>query len=260
MARKLSKSPHVPRTSAEGETILIYAPTGMGKTTLLCQFVDSVKNGLLIRHTRDSKGADYHKTIQEPVSSWEDFAEVVKALEAEGGRELVAVDGLHLLFEDCVQAVAESMYPGNPDQAFEGKWGNVWNKIRLEFIPWIEKLRACSKTLVISCRARWDTLALKREITKFFPDIPPSTWKYLVDKIGILGFMYRAISEGAKAGTETEPLRNAVKPMGERVLYIHPTEFYDAKCSCPGMPDVIELGDADSMLKNFRAAFKKGGK
>jgi len=143
---QLSKSKHLLSESRW----IIYGERKIGKTTLISQFEKTI-------FLMTEPGAEWLEVYQVPITSWTDALGYLKQLEKKNPYKTVCVDTGDFLYDLCWKHTCVKCAVSHPG---EGEWGEVWSKIKTEYMNFITRLMRLHCGVIITSHA------MMKEVTR----------------------------------------------------------------------------------------------
>lgn len=221
-ALPVSKTP--PKQKLEEQTILLYGPPKIGKSTLASQFDNPI-------FLATEAGLNALEVYQAPVPNWDDFLGYCKEI-AVGKHEFktVVVDTVDMLFKACSEYVRKK---NNIQHESDLDWGKGWQLVKDEFSRALVKLSLLPYGLVMISHA--DMIEIKtrtakiskavptlqksaREIVLGMSDIILYAESIVTDKDGEVRILRTKPSENWEAGDRTGRLASTL-PLNFKAFY-----------------------------------------
>jgi GTPase SAR1 family protein len=235
MALPQTKTP--PKKKMEEQTILLYGPPKIGKSSLASQF----DNPLFLA---TEAGLNSLEVFQIPIPTWDEFLTACKDI-AGGKHEFktIVIDTVDNLFKACAEFVRKK---NNIQHESDLEWGKGWQLVKDEFSRALTKLSLLPYGLVMISHS--DTIEIKTrtaKITKQVPTLNKSAREIVLGMSDIILYAESTVTE---------------KDGEVRIIRTKPSENYEAGDRTGRLPAVLPLD-----FKAFYNAFygienKKGDK
>lgn len=232
MALPDKKTP--PRQAMEDFTVLIYGPSGIGKTTWCSEAEDAL-------FLATEPGLNALHAYQVPITTWEEFATAAADLaKGEHRFKTVILDTADNAYKMCAEYICHKHGVAHQSDL---EYGKGWALVNNEFQRILIKLGSLPYGLFLvshSVEKEIDTRTGKRVHTR--PTLPDKMREILLGMVDVIVFCdFEAPEEGEK-GDEAY----------RRVMRTKPSAFYEAKDRTGKLPETLPLDFAA-----FKAAFEK---
>lgn len=162
--------------------IMIHAEKKIGKTSITSMIPD-------VLFLMTQPGAKSFRVHQRFVKTWEEFKAYVILLEkdtkGENRFKRVALDHIDGVYEACKKFVCAQEGWDHPDDG--GGYGKGWGKVNDEFEPWMGRLLACGKGVILLTHSKIKDVKTRtgREYTKIMTTLSGGAWTILEQNIDI---------------------------------------------------------------------------
>lgn len=208
----------------ERAKILIYGEPGHGKTTLATSMVDET---LLLA---TDPGYEHLSVFAQPIGTWDDFREAVRALKKADDRfPVVAVDVVEALYRMCQDETMKAMGRTHPSDRED--FGQGWQAVNTAFQSGIATLCSLDRGVVFVSHQREDTIEDFVPYTRVGPDLGAKARTWLT---GFVDYVLQVSVEVDEQG-ERHHIINAGAAK-ERTIKARVADHPDAVA----LPDVIE--------------------
>lgn len=208
-----------------GQSILIYGPHGVGKTTFANELTDST----LFLATEEGQG--FIECYHEGCHSWKKYLAILEALK-EGQADqykAFAVDTVDALYMLCAQYIGQKH---GFDHASDEDWGKGYQLIREEFDRGLNQLLALGKGVVLISHSQDREVKTRvLTITKTMPTMPGSARRVILPLVSVIIYAGFKWVKDEKTGEKIE----------KRVAIMKPSENLEAKDRTGRLPEVMPL-------------------
>lgn len=217
-----------------GQSILLYGPPGVGKTTFANELTDST----LFIATEEGQG--FIECYHESCPTWKKYIDIIGALKDGQAKKYkaFAVDTADQLYEHCMEYVGKKHgfdYPAEDD------FGKEWKLVRKEFQRGLNELLTIGRgSILISHSQDREVTTRSSKITKTMPTLPGSARKVILPLVSVIiyaGFKWVKGEDGEK--------------VEKRMAIMKPSENLEAKDRTGRMPDVMPFR-ASKFIKAYR--------
>lgn len=222
-----------PVTELDKQTILLYAPPKLGKTT----FASRAPNAIFFEC---EPGLNHLEVFKVPTYKWEDFLEACK-LVAKGDHQFktIVIDTVDNAFKMCSEFVCAKH---NIDYEGDLGHGKGWALVKNEWHRVLTRLASLPYGLILISHAQDKTIETRTgEFTKTQPSLPDRARNVVLGLVDIILY------------GEATPKKDAAGNVTiERVLRTKPHPTYEAGDRTGRLPDVLPL-DYDAFVKAFNS-------
>lgn len=218
-----------------GQSILIYGPQGVGKTTFANELTDST----LFIATEEGQG--FIECFHESCGTWKKYMNILDAL-ADGQADrykAFAVDTVDALYMHCSQYVGKKH---GFDHASDEDWGKGYQLIREEFQRGLNKLLSFNKGVILISHSQDREVKTRvMTITKTMPTMPGSARRVILPLVSVIIYAGFSWVKDKETGEKVE----------RRVAIMKPSETLEAKDRTGRLPEVMPLS-----AKKFAKAYR----
>jgi DNA polymerase III delta prime subunit len=217
-----------------GQSILLYGPHGIGKTT----FANELTESTLFIATEEGQSflECYHQSCQ----TWKQYLEILEALrDSEDRYKAFAVDTVDNLYNHCAYFVGKKH---GFDHASDEDWGKGYQLIREEFQRGLNRLLSFNKGVVLISHSQDREIKTRvSTITKTMPTMPGSARRVILPLVSVIIYAGFKWVKDEKTGEKIE----------KRVAIMKPSETLEAKDRTGRLPEVLPLRAA-RFIKAYR--------
>lgn len=240
VAPKIEPLPVNASVMAQGpkeEIMLFYGPPGVGKTT----FVNKMAPRVMFLST--DRGTRSIKSIRRECSTWNDFEQVVKQMEAPNAPryDIVAIDHVDDWANLAEDYVCKSM---GIDSLGDAGFAKGWRTFKKTLFTFLARLKALNTGIVFIAHETIKPVKTRAiELDRIQPDMGKSAWKVIVPLVSVVGYC---------GFTRVKGLDGKISE--KRTLVTEPSEAVYAKDRTLRKRPKIEYLDGDSFIKTFTAS------
>lgn len=217
-----------------GQSILLYGPPGVGKTTFANELTDST----LFIATEEGQG--FIECYHQSCPNWKTYIDIISELKGSKADryKAFAVDTADQLYEHCMEYVGKKHgfdYPAEDD------FGKEWKLVRKEFQRGLNELLTLGKgSVLISHSQDREVTTRTAKITKTMPTLPGSARKVILPLVSVIIYAgFKWVKD--EAGDKVE----------KRMAIMKPSENLEAKDRTGRLPEVMPFR-ASKFIKAYR--------
>ena len=190
-----------PKGKMEEQTILLYGPPKIGKSTLASQF----DNPLFLA---TEAGLNNLEVYQIPIPTWDEFLTACKEITTQKHEfKTIVIDTVDNLFKACSEYVRKK---NNIQHESDLEWGKGWQLVKDEFTRALTKLSLLPYGLVMVSHA--DSIEIKTrtaKINKTVPTLPKSAREIVLSMSDIILLAESIVTDdGENRILRTKPSEN----------------------------------------------------
>jgi hypothetical protein len=190
-----------PKAKMEEQTILLYGPPKIGKSTLASQFDSPL-------FLATEAGLNNLEVYQIPIPSWDEFLTACKEIATQKHEfKTIIIDTVDNLFKACSEYVRKK---NNIQHESDLEWGKGWQLVKDEFTRALTKLSLLPYGLVMVSHS--DSIEIKTrtaKINKTVPTLPKSAREIVLGMSDIILLAESIVTdEGEKRILRTKPSEN----------------------------------------------------
>lgn len=218
-----------------GQSILIYGPPGVGKTT----FANDLTDSTLFIATEEGQG--FIECFHQSCRAWVDFIDIIRELKGKAGEryKAFAIDTADMLYEQCMEHVGKKhgfTYPAEDD------FGKEWKLVRSEFQRGLNQILGLNRGVILISHSQDRTIKTRTsEITKTMPTLPGSARKVIIPLVSVIIYAGFKWVKDKETGEKYE----------QRRAIMVPSETLEAKDRTGRLPESMPLR-ASKFIKAYR--------
>lgn len=218
-----------------GQSILIYGPPKVGKTTFANELTDST---LFIA---TEEGQSFIECFHQSCPDWKTYQEIVRELAGKAGDryKAFAVDTVDAMYNYCADYVGKKH---GFDHASDEEWGKGWQLIKEEFQRGLNRLLALGKGVILISHSQDREVKTRvLTLTKTMPTLSGSARKVVLPLVSVIIY----------AGFEWVKDKETGEKVERRVAIMKPAETLEAGDRTGRLPGVMPLS-AKKFIRAYR--------